>query len=157
MKLPLFLTALLLTAGFGRADAPTTPHANSEWFFSLHLTKGEKVSNIFSRTIAYHGKDFTDLVQRVSGTGVYTVIDNNPQAPVFESDGLYDGRPESKASYTIQSNGQSIYNGKAYQDASASGLLFNSLIWGVPPPLLREGSGWENMIPQAWELGGAGK
>jgi hypothetical protein len=133
-----------------------SPTNSSDWFFKLNLTKGEKLSNMFSRAIAYHGDGFTDVVQRVSGTATYTVIENDPKAPVFSA-GLYDGRPEGKGTYTIRTDGQSIYNGKSYQDRSASGLLYNSFIWGVPSTSLNEGDHWEAVISQPWELGGPGK
>jgi hypothetical protein len=138
-------------------EKETSSATGGGWFFKVNLSNGEKLSNIFSRTVAYHCEEFADIVQRVSGTATYTVIDNNPQAPVFESSSLYDGRPEGGGRYTVRNDGQSIYNGKLYQDESASGLLFNSFIWGVPPSTLREGDQWENVISQPWELGGPGK
>jgi hypothetical protein len=35
--------------------------------------------------------------------------------------------------------------------------MFNSLIWGTPPAKIKTGDTWEVVIPQPWELGGAGK
>lgn len=171
MKINFFLTAIFLVSASCFVNSQSvsqaqlkkhkrikiSPGDSSDWFFKLNLNKGEKLSNIFSRAIAYHGDGFTDVVQRVSGTGTYTVIENDSQAPIFESTGLYDGRPEGKGKYTVRADGQSIYNGKSYQDDSASGLLYNSFIWGVPPTTLHEGDQWEAVINQPWELGGSGK
>jgi hypothetical protein len=134
-----------------------SPSDSSSYYFTLKLSKGEKLANVFSRTIAYHSDGFSDLVQRVSGTGNYIVLENDPQSAVFESHGLYDGRPEGKGNYTVRTNGQSIYNGKSYQDASASGVLFNSFIWGVPPATIRDGDQWDAIVNQPWELGCEGK
>jgi hypothetical protein len=96
-------------------------------------------------------------VQRVSGTATYTVIENSSLSPVFESTDLYDGQPEGKGKYAVRTDGQSIYNDKPYQDNSASGLLYNSFIWGVPPATLHEGDQWIVNISQPWELGGPGQ
>jgi hypothetical protein len=80
MKLYVFLPVIFLVAAFLSADskAPPPPHPkgdNSDWFFKLNVSKGEKLSNIFSGTVAYQGDGFAPVVQRVSGTGVYTVVD----------------------------------------------------------------------------------
>jgi hypothetical protein len=48
------------------------------------------------------------------------------------------------------------YNGKPGVNTDASGVMFNSLIWGEPPSNLKKGDSWKITIPQPWELGGAG-
>jgi hypothetical protein len=149
-------TAPMSPVNKGQKRSPS-PSDSSDWFFKLDLSKGEKLSNVFSRNVAYHGEGFTDVVQRVSGTATYTVIENNPFSLVFESTSLYDGRPEGKGKYAVKTNGQSIYNDKPYQDDGASGLLYNSFIWGVPPSKVHEGDEWIVNISQPWELGGPGQ
>ncbi|WP_259065263.1 hypothetical protein HDF24_01110 [Mucilaginibacter sp. X4EP1] len=171
MKTHLLLTGIFIFSAAYFADSQRAPAAHnkkgkkisastsdsSDWYFKPDLNKDEKLSNIFSRTIAYRGEGFADVVQRISGTATYTVIENNPLDPVFESTGLYDGRPESTAKYAVKTNGQSTYDGKSYQDDSASGIFYNSFIWGIPPATLHEGDEWTFNISQPWELGGQGQ
>src|SRR6202007_1877946 len=102
----------------------------------LNIKKGEKLGNIFTRTISYKSKtdSFTEVAYRVGGTGIYTVLDNNPAKPVFDGVFRYDGRPESHGRVEISDNGKTnVYNGKSYVNTDGSGLMYNSFIWGTPP------------------------
>ena len=130
---------------------------SSNEFFKLDLKNGEKLGNIFSRIISYKSTDFPEVVFRVGGTGIYTVIDNNSAAPVFDGLFRYDGRPESKSKLTISDDGKTTnYDGNSATNTDGSGVMFNSLIWGTPPAEIHKGDSWQVKIPQAWELGGAG-
>ncbi|HZX58797.1 MAG TPA: hypothetical protein VFE54_08730, partial [Mucilaginibacter sp.] len=130
---------------------------NSNIFFKLDVKPGDKLGNIFSRTISYKSADFSELVFRAAGTGVYTVVDNNSSAPVFNGVFRYDGRPESSSKVEVSDNGKTVsYDGKSATNTDGSGVLFNSLIWGNPPATIHKGDSWKVNIPQAWELGGPG-
>jgi len=116
--------------GIKKADHRT----NSEKFFKLQVKQGEMLGNIFTRTISYNGDGFPEVVSRNGGTGIYTVIDNNPLKPVFDGVLHYDGRPESKGRVEISDTGKTnIFNGKSYLNTDGSGVMFNSLIRGNPP------------------------
>jgi hypothetical protein len=131
--------------------------ADSKKFFTLKVNNGDKLGNIFTRTISYKGDDFPEVVFRVGGTGVYTVIDNNPLNPVFDGVFRYDGWPESKGRDEIRDTGKTnIYIGKSSVNTDGSGVMFNALIWGNPPAKLKKGDTWKVSIPQPWELGGVG-
>jgi hypothetical protein len=126
-------------------------------FFKLNLKTGERLGNIFSRTVSYKSDDFPEIVYRAGGTGIYTVIDSNPAAPVFDGVFRYDGRPESNYKVAVSDNGKTVsYNDKSSTNTDGSGVLFNSLIWGTPPVKIHKGDSWQVKIPQAWELGGSG-
>lgn len=130
---------------------------NSDDFFKLKIKVGNKQGNIFSRTISYKSADFPEIVRRVGGTGIYTVLNNDPSAPIFDGTFRYDGRPESRSKVEITNMGKTVsYDGKSATNTDASGVLYNSFIWGVPPAKIHAGDSWEVVIPQAWELGGAG-
>ena len=160
-------------AVFGSANSAPTVHprmackkeidksshrVSSKKFFSLNVKEGDKLGNIFSRTISYQGDGFTELVFRAGGTGVYTVVDNNPVKPVFQGVFRYDGRPESNYKVEVSDDGKTVsYNGKSSTNTDASGVLFNALIWGSPPEKIGVGDTWTVNIPQPWELGGAGQ
>ncbi|HEY8928893.1 MAG TPA: hypothetical protein VIM55_06865 [Mucilaginibacter sp.] len=128
----------------------------SAWYFTTAFLPGEKVGNIYSRTIAYSGDGFNDLVQRVSGSSVYKVTNDNYLGPEFEETDLYDGRPAATGHSIIGRSGQGSYNGKTFMNTSASGLLFSELVWGKLPAKLHEGDSWQVELTQAWELGGPG-
>ncbi|HEX3384920.1 MAG TPA: hypothetical protein VHS53_07030, partial [Mucilaginibacter sp.] len=153
---------VLLLFGFtdaekGHLDVKADHGVNSKQFFELNVNKGEKLGNVFSRTISYKGEGFPEIAFRASGTGIYTVVDNNPGKAVFEGVFRYDGRPESKGTNIISDAGKtSMYNGKSSVNTDGSGLMFNSLIWGTPPAKIKTGDTWDVAIPQSWELGGAG-
>ena len=128
----------------------------AQGYFTLKLAKGDSLANIYSRAIAYSGDDFSPVVYRVSGSSVYKVVDNNPSKPVFNERDLYDGQPESKAVSIIGLDGSGNYDGKAFVNSSASGLLYSELIWGPVHPVIHEGDSWKVTISQPWELGGPG-
>jgi len=147
---------VILQPGFAGTKKPEKG-ADSKKFFGLTIGKGDKLGNIFSRTISYKGDAFQELVFRAAGTGIYTVIDNNPQKPVFDGVFRYDGRPETKYRIEMSDTGKTVtYDGKASVNTDGSGLLFNALIWGNPPAKIKTGDHWQTSISQAWELGGAG-
>lgn len=133
---------------------------DSKKFFTLNVKNGEKLGNIFSRAISYKSKtdSFTEAVSRVSGTAVYTVLDNSPVKPGFEISYRYDGRPDGNGKVEISDDGKTnTFNGKSSINTDGSGLLYNSFIWGTAPDKIKSGDTWTVMIPQEWELGGAGK
>ena len=130
---------------------------DSKIFFGLHVKNGEKIGNIFTRTVSYKGDSFPEVAYRAGGTGVYTVLDNDPMKPVFDGVFRYDGRPESKCRVEMSDMGKmSGCNSKPSLNTDRSGVVFNSLIWGTPPAKIKKGDTWTVTIPQAWELGGAG-
>src|SRR6185503_6839544 len=130
---------------------------NSSKFFSLNVKSGEKLGNVFSRTIAYTGDGFTDVVLRAAGTGIYIVRNNSPLNPVFDVFFHYDGRPASHYKVEMSDSGKMVsYDGKASANTDGSGVLFNAFIWGCPPASIKTGDTWMVNIKQAWELGGPG-
>jgi hypothetical protein len=128
----------------------------SGWYLKPVFKKGDTLGNIYSRTIAYSGKDFKDTVRRISGTSIYTVIDDNSAKPIFNETDLYDGRPVSTGRSSIEFSGKGSFNGQEFVNTSASGLLYSEVVWGKLPSLLHEGDSWKSNIKQAWELGGPG-
>ena len=64
MKAKLFIASLLVTgiSGFRANSQPSAKKADAKTFFALTLKKGQKLANIYSRTIAFAGDDFAPLV-----------------------------------------------------------------------------------------------
>jgi len=137
--------------------AQTGKQYNSSVFFKLDVKQGEKLGNIFTRTVSYKSADFPEIVYRAGGTGIYTVTKNDPRAPEFDGTFRYDGRPESHYKIVMTDGGKTVsYDGKPSTNTDGSGVLYNTLIWGTPPAKIRKGDTWQVTIPQAWELGGPG-
>jgi hypothetical protein len=155
MKHITLLTFFSINAFF--AGAQTTKQYNSDDFFKLKTTVGQKLGNIFSRTISYKSADFSEQVFRAAGTGIYIVTKADPTAPEFEGTFRYDGRPESHSKVIMTDWGKTVnYDGTASTNTDGSGVLYNSLIWGKPPVKIGKGDTWQVTISQPWELGGPG-
>jgi hypothetical protein len=124
----------------------------------LSLTAGQKISNVFSRTISFHANGIEDVVRRVSGTANYEVTDPSPDRITLKAEALYDGYPAQAASAEYRDHGQTACRqGKCQPLTDASGPFFNPLLWGAAPAVLTPGTTWEVEIQQPWELGPAGK
>jgi hypothetical protein len=142
-----------------RIPALDVPPAHSSLFFTLKLHVGDEIGNVFSRTISYKGDSFPEVALRVSGTGIYKVMDADAESPVFEGWFHYDGRPETHYTHIkVTDRGSYMgYDAKPSLNTDASGVMYNSFIWGVPPTAVRPGDTWTVDIPGAWELGGPGR
>lgn len=129
----------------------------STCFFTTDLKTGDKLGNVFSRTISFAGDGFQEIVYRFGGTGIYTVTNPKPGHHTFNGVFRYDGNPIVSNKLEISDNGKTaIYDGKKGTNTDGSGLIFNQLIWGIPPAELHPGTTWTVNISQPWELGGAG-
>ncbi|NML37230.1 hypothetical protein HHL17_08465 [Chitinophaga sp. G-6-1-13] len=135
---------------------PYQANSQTSSCLSPHLSKGDTLANIYSRTIAMTGEGFAPLVFRISGSSAYKVTDGHPARPAFMETDLYDGRPENRSATVIGLDGNNIWQDKPYANTSASGLMYNSLIWGQAPAQLHEGDTWKHTISVPWELGGPG-
>jgi hypothetical protein len=142
-----------------RAEKSGTGDAlSANVYLEPRLQPGQKLSNIFSRTISYHAKGVDDLVRRVSGTATYTMTESSPDKLVFDGTFLYDGKPESKGKTEIRDKGRTVcYDGQCTPATDASGLLYNALLWGSPSGIISKGTQWEVTMAEPWELGPAGK
>lgn len=155
-KLACLIPAVLCIWSFGQAQKEARTFAGHP-FFDLKLQLGERIGNIFSRTISCQSDSFPEQVFRISGTGIYTVTDTCAASPAFDGVFRYDGRPESHSKVKVSGGGKNVsYDGQASINTDGSGVMYNSLIWGIPPAKIRVGDTWLVSIPQAWELGGAG-
>lgn len=126
-------------------------------YFRLHLTKGTTYRNVFSRAFSIRGAGFDEIVHRESGAATYTVIDTDPDQPVFQSTYRYDGSDPGAGRLQIRDGGRThCAHGQCQVDAETSGLSFDPVLWGMPPPDPKPGMTWHVRITQPWELGPAG-
>ena len=147
--------ALLLIVPFLFLAAQAQPPARAD--LQPHVSPGQLFGNVFSRAIAIKAQGYEDVVRRMSGTGIYKVLDTSAAGISFDSRFLYDGRPEDRGKTEIKDNGRTIcYNGKCSPATDASGISYNPLLWGDPHHSLRPGLQWQVSIAAPWELGPAG-
>ncbi len=146
--------SLAIVAALPLMSANAGPSAS---YFKPQLKPGETYTNVFSKTISIKGKGFKEIVSRISGSASDTVVDANPDNPVFHGTDRYDGFAEGASKYELRDGGKTYCSkGKCITDAESSGLSFNPLLWGTPPRDLKPGMTWKITIAQSWELGPPG-
>jgi hypothetical protein len=128
-------------------------------FLHPDLKVGERLSDVFSKTVSTQGPGFKETVDRISGTADYTVAGVTAKAIVFDEDDRYDGYPASGPLHNVEILRDGItncYAGKCRINDQTSGVVFNPLLWGNAPDPLRAGMSWDVAIPGPWEIGPAG-
>jgi hypothetical protein len=122
------------------------------------LKAGEHYSNVFSIASSVQAPGYDELVRRNGGTADYSVTSATPDGSFsFNSVGVYFGQPIGQGSHVTRDGGATNCTKdqcRTYTDAS--GLVYNRLLWGVPPANLRAGLEWTVSIDQPWEMGAAG-
>jgi hypothetical protein len=115
-------------------------------------------SQVFSRTISTRVEGFDWIARRLSGTGSYRLSGVVSDQFVFESKFIYDGKPLASGITKIRRDGgESCWEDKCGPATDASGLFFNSMLWGTPPKKIGVGTSWHTRISLPWELGPAGE
>lgn len=146
-----------VAAGLPPAQAAGRTY-DSALFLRIAPVPGQTISQVFSRTISTRVEGFDPSVGRVSGTGTYRYASASGDQLSFDSQFLYDGRPASSGTTKIRRDGsESCWMDQCGPATDASGLLYNVLIWGTPPPQIRVGTRWQAKILKPWELGPAGE
>ncbi|WP_161596201.1 hypothetical protein [Rhodanobacter glycinis] len=128
-------------------------------FLHPELKVGERLSDVFSKTVSTRGEGFMEKVDRISGTADYKVTGVTAKAIVFGEDDRYDGRPARGPLHDVEILRDGITNcfaGKCRINDQTSGLVFNPLLWGNAPEQLRAGMSWDVAISAPWEIGPAG-
>lgn len=155
--LALFSSTTLVAKSRDHSNSSKTELPASDYLVP-QLQNGQKLSNIFSRTIDFKGQGFDELVRRVSGTDNYSVISVAPDAFTVSQDYRYDGLQEGSGDTVIKDGGRTIcFRDKCSTSLEASGLSFNPNLWGRPSGPLHAGMSWNVELTRAWELGPAGK
>ena len=128
-------------------------------FLRPDLKVGERLSDVFSKTVSTRGAGFVEKVDRISGTADYTVTGVTAKAFVFDEDDRYDGHPAPGPVHDIEILRDGITNchaGNCRINDQTSGVIFNPLLWGKAPEQLRAGVSWDVAIARPWEIGPAG-
>ena len=128
-------------------------------YLSPNLKVGERLSDVFSKTVSIKGTGFNEKVDRISGSADDRVTGVTPETFIFDEEDRYDGRPASGVVHdvkTLQDGITHCYKGKCAVDSETSGMTFNPLLWGKAPDDIRVGTTWTVTIPRPWEIGPAG-
>ncbi|MGH9760107.1 MAG: hypothetical protein ACREAC_04600, partial [Blastocatellia bacterium] len=143
----------LVFVGAGSSAPVTSPS-----FFLPHLTAGDRVSQIFSRSLSVKVDGFPEKVSRTSGSATYVVKTVDSSRISLDVLYRYDGRVAGRSpiQYDLKTLDTIGDDGKAVPATDASGLLFNPLLWGTPATTLKPGLSWTVDIGRKWELGPAG-
>lgn len=161
MKLACFFAVITLLAAAcdAGAAAPVDHGTPSGVYLEPDLHVGERLTDVFSKTVSLRGAGFREHVGRISGSADYVVTAVSPEAITLDSDDRYDGVPASGPvhGFRILADGVTqCYRGKCAPDDQTSGLTFNRLLWGDAPREVSAGSHWTLRIPAPWEIGPAG-
>lgn len=155
----LALCAALFCLGMSVVHAVRIQAEPATTFLRPGLTVGERLSDVFSKTVSTKGAGFKENVDRISGTADYTVTGVTAKAIVFDEDDRYDGYPASGPVHDIEilRDGITIcHAGQCRINDQTSGVIFNPLLWGKAPDQLRADASWELAIAAPWEVGPAG-
>jgi hypothetical protein len=128
-------------------------------YFRLRLTVGQKIGNVFSKTVSHEGGGIDESARNIGGTDLYQVIDASPDRPRFISTYRYDGRAAGSGAVEIRDMGQnvcSVKSGKCQPYLDDSGAFFDAFLWGKPSGMITPGSSWKVELPVPWELGPPG-
>jgi hypothetical protein len=145
------------TSDFKSSDLIHCQQATSSGdYFDTGLVVGQKINNVFSRTISFYAAGMDDTVRHSGGTAYYEVTDSSPDDTKLKAEVLYDGSPRQSGLTEYRDRGRTAcWQEKCQPLTDASGPFFNPFLWGTPPGVLAPGASWQVNIPQAWELGPA--
>lgn len=146
------ISSMWLSAAIAAGSPPPSS------YFRMQLAQGATYGDVFSRAFSIKGQGFQEIVKRQSGSAAYTVIDTDPDRPVFRITYRYDGTAPGSGRVQIRDRGRTVcFDDKCQVDAETSGLAFDPVLWGEPPPHLAPGTTWRIRITQPWELGPPGE
>jgi len=143
------------------ADRAGNVAAESGDYLTPHFRAGQTFSNVFSILNSRKTEGYDERAGRNGGSADYIVVSASPTVWRFNAVGRYDGRPvghhyefemrDAGSTSCLVSPGD---KDKCEPYLDASGLTYNSALWGAPAKRLSAGMSWKVEIQSAWELGG---
>ncbi len=131
-------------------------------YLGLKLVMGQKIGDVFSKTVSVEGGGIDALVKHWSGTMLFTVADASSSEPVFSTATVYEGDPVQNDMEEVRDKGASVCPVKAgktgecapyYED---TGPMYDAFLWGNPTGKLVPGMSWTVNLSVPWELGPPG-
>jgi hypothetical protein len=140
---------------------PTAEAAPASSMLLPQFAPGQTYGTVFSILRSIKADGYDEYAGRNGGSADYRVISVGPDAWRMRLSWRYDGRNTGDAEVVLRNGGSTSCTLKpdGKEDCQpaldASGLVYNPLLWGLPPKTLAAGTTWRVEIKRAWELGGA--
>lgn len=153
------MLALGAFAGAALAVNPAAPAATAHGYLKPRVHVGERITDVYAKSVSWSGAGLQGHVVRYSGTSTYTITAVGPDAIVFDEVDRRDGQPPPPAVHgaKVLADGNTwCYQGKCRINAQTSGVFFIPLLWGAAPESLHAGSTWRVTIDEPWEIGPKG-
>ncbi|MGH8201054.1 MAG: hypothetical protein ACREVO_11970 [Steroidobacteraceae bacterium] len=126
-------------------------------YLAPHLTVGEMLSSVFSKTVSIRGPGFREVVGRISGTGYEVVTAIRGNELTFRFEARYDGQPIQQGVHKRLDDGiTDCWNKQCAVNDQTSGTVFNRYLWGNAPQEVHVGTTWAANIAKPWEIGPPG-
>jgi len=144
------------------ADRTQKVATTGDDYLTPHFSVGQTYSNVFSILSSRKAEGYDEHAGRNGGSADYIVVlSASPAIWRFNAAGRYDGRPAGRHyEFEMRDGGSTSClvspgdKDKCEPYLDASGLTYNSALWGTPPKRLSAGMSWKVDIQPAWELGG---
>jgi hypothetical protein len=124
---------------------------------SAHLTLGQRLGFVFSRTNSLTIPGERESAGRISGTSQYVVSNVSADEVTLKTAYRLDGDKTYTDPTRLRLDGGSYCSGdKCQANTDGSSILYNRTMLGQPPAKLVVGESWKAPIAQPWELGPKG-
>jgi hypothetical protein len=146
-----FCLLVIGAVGAGAGLAGTMP---DDGYLTPELKTGETYADVFSLLHSARADGYDEYVHRNGGSADYAVTSVDHAGWNFKGSSRLDGQPPD-AIDAYRDEGRTVcVGGTCYRATEASGLIYNPILWGVPPHRLVTGMTWTVHIDGAWQLGG---
>ena len=137
-----------LCAGVDASESPA---------LRAHLTVGQRLGFVFSRTTSLTIPGEHETAGRISGTSQYEVTNVGAEEVTLKTAYRLDGDKTYTDPTRLRLDGSSYCSGdKCQANTDGSSILYNRTMLGEPPAKLVVGASWKAPITQPWELGPKG-
>jgi hypothetical protein len=124
---------------------------------TAHLTVGQRLGFVFSRTKSLTIPGEHESAGRISGTSQYEVTDISADEVTLKTAYRLDGDKTYTNPTRLSLDGGSYCSGDNCQsNTDGSSILYNRMMLGRPPAKLVVGTSWKATVALPWELGPKG-
>jgi hypothetical protein len=135
------------------------PPQDAAAYLDPHFTVGQRIGNVFSKSISYWGDKIDETVRRIGGSALYEVTAISPSGATFTITSHYDGRGIRTDAAKVRGRGREVCSAdesKCSPYLDDSGVVYDAFLWGEPSGILTPGMSWKVTLASPWELGPPG-